>query len=397
MYGPRATQVSRVLAELPALGWSPTTICLAPRRGGPHWFNGAGAEPPSLVELVRVPSPEEWTPLRAAWRVVPRLSHYPDRSRVWVPRATRAAVREADRRGVSGVITFAQPWSDHLVGLRVRRLTRLPWVAHFSDPWADSPYATAHQRSIWRRMEADVVREASALVFVTPETADLTMAKYPGEWRKKVSIVPHGFDPRLVGAAARPREANGPLRLLHAGRFYSGVRTPTAFLRALAALNEREPMIRALEVTFVGPHIDEFKSDAARLGIDSFVRFRGRLSAVEAARASAEADVLLVIDSPSDGPSVFLPSKLIDYLPFRKPILGITPEPGASAGLLRRLGCPVAPPNDVGAIASALNDLLGRWRAGTLAVGASFDGVAAEFDIRRIARLLHDVMNRAFA
>src|SRR5919197_138132 len=237
MYGPRATQVSRVLAELPALGWSPTTICLAPRRGGPHWFNGAGAEPPSLVELVRVPSPEEWTPLRAAWRVVPRLSDYPDRSRVWVPRATRAAVREADRRGVSGVITFAQPWSDHLVGLRVRRLTRLPWVAHFSDPWADSPYATAHQRSIWRRMEADVVREASALVFVTPETADLTMAKYPGEWRKKVSVV---------------------------------------------------------------PHIDEFKSEAARLGIDSFVRFDGRLSAVEAARASAKSDVLLLIDAPSD-------------------------------------------------------------------------------------------------
>src|SRR5262249_26463590 len=160
------------------------------------------------------------------------------------------------------------------VGLRVSRTAGVPWVAHFSDPWADSPYATARQRSIWRRMEEDVVREASAIVFVTEETADLTMAKYPDVWRKKVSIVPHGFDPRVADAAVRPRDANRPFRLVHTGRFYSGIRTPIALLRALAAINAREPIAGALEVTFVGPHIDEFRSDAAALGVDAFVRFR---------------------------------------------------------------------------------------------------------------------------
>jgi hypothetical protein len=110
--------------------------------------------------------------------------------------------------------------------------------------------------------------------------------------------------------------------------------------------------------------------------------------------------VLLVIDAPApapDVPSVFLPSKLVDYLPLRKPILGITPDPGASARLLRRLGCPIAPPEDVPAIASALRDLMARWRAGTLGVAPSFDDVAREFDIRRTARLLDAVMSRAFA
>ena len=397
MYGPRATQVSRLLAELPALGWRPTTICLAPRRAGSHWFNGAGAEPPRGVELVRVPSPEEWTPLRAAWRVAPSLRDRPDRSRVWVPGATRAAIRVADRDAVAGVITFAQPWSDHLVGLRVSRTAGVPWVAHFSDPWADSPYATARQRSIWRRMEEDVVREASALVFVAKETADLTMAKYPEEWRKKVSIVPHGFDPHVAAdAATRQHQPNRPLRLVYTGRFYSAIRTPTSLLRALAALNAREPVAGALEVTFIGPHIDEFRPDAAALGVDAFVRFRDRVPPAEAARAAADADVLLVIDAPSERPSVFLPSKLVDYLPFRKPILGLTPEPGAAACLLRRLGCPVAPPEDVPGIASAVADLLRRHRDGALDVGAAFDAVAAEYDIRRTARLLHDVMIRAF-
>jgi len=335
--------------------------------------------------------------IRAAWRVAPRLRDFPDATRVWVARAAHAAARVAAAGECAGLITFAQPWSDHLVGLRVHRATKLPWVAHFSDPWVDSPYATPRQRSIWRRMEEDVIREASAVVFVTEETADLTMAKYPDAWRTKVAVVPHGFDPSVERATPWPRDPRGPLRLVHTGRFYSGVRTPITLLRALADLNRRESMADALDVTFVGPHTTEFERDAGALGVGSFVHFRGRVPPAEAAAIAADADVLLVIDAPSDVPSVFLPSKLVDYLPFRKPILGITPDAGASARVLRRLGCPTAAPDDAVAIASALGDLVRQWRDGTLGVAASFDEVAAEFDIRRTARLLHDVMIRAFA
>ena len=122
----------------------------------------------------------------------------------------------------------------------------------------------------------------------------------------------------------------------------------------------------------------------------------GRLPSADAAAAAAGADVLLVIDASSSGPSPFLPSKLIDYLPFRKPILGVTPEPGASAHLLRRLGCPVAQPDDVDSIEHALADLVRRWREGTLDVGEAFDVVAAEFDISRTTARLHDVLIHAF-
>ena len=395
MYGPRATQVSRVLGRLARFGWQPTTICLAPRPGGPHWFDGASPDAPAGVELVRVPSPEEWFAVRAAWRVAPGLRDFPDSTRVWVRRAAHTAICLAAAGEYAGLMTFAQPWSDHLVGIRVHRATGLPWVAHFSDPWADSPYATPRQRSIWRRMEADVLREACAVVFVTEETADLVMAKYPGEWRKKVSIVPHGFESRS-GGAPRPQDRRRPLRLAYVGRFYRGVRTPVALLRALAGLHRRESVAGTLEVLFVGPHVEEYERDAAALGIASLVRFRGRVSPAEAARVAADADVLLVVDAPGDGPSVFLPSKLIDYLPFRKPILGLTPETGASARLLRRLGCPVVRPDDVGGITSALAGLIERWRAGTLHVGESFDRVAAEFDIAHTARLLHQVLLGAF-
>jgi hypothetical protein len=396
MYGPRATQVARLLGQLAVLGWRPAVICLAPRPGGPHWFNGASPVALSGVDLVRVPSPEEWTAVRAAWRLAPRLRDHPDTTRVWVGRAARAAIDVATAGDYAGLITFAQPWSDHLVGLRVHRSTALPWVAHFSDPWADSPYATPRQRSIWRPMEAAVIREASAVVFVTEETADLAMAKYPRAWREKVWVVPHGFTPRAVDPAC-PGDPRRPLRLVHTGRFYRGIRTPLPLLRAIADLHRRGVLGGALEVLFVGPHVVEYQREAAALGLSAFVRFRERVSTAEAAGIAAGADALLVIDAPGDGPSVFLPSKLIDYLPLRKPILGLTPAAGASARLLRRLGCPVAAPDDVQGIAAALTDLVSRWRTGALGVSDSFARVAAEYDIARTATRLHEVLLGAFA
>jgi hypothetical protein len=245
-------------------------------------------------------------------------------------------------------------------------------------------------------MEADVVREATALVFVTHETADLVMKKYPAEWRNKVNVVPHGFVPRVTQTSGiAPRRA-GPMRLVYTGRFYDGVRTPVPLLRALAHMNAAAPLDGTLDVTLVGPHVTAFKREASALGLDPFVHFRDRVSNEEAASIAADADALLVIDAPTHGPSPFLPSKLVDYLPLRKPILGITPAAGASAALLKRLGCGTAPPDDVDAIQSAVTDLVRRWRQGTLSVEPHFDRVAGEFDIRRTVTQLNGVLTRAF-
>ena len=87
-----------------------------------------------------VRSLEERLVCRALWRLLPPLKLLPDEKWVWIGAAARAARRLAAERRFDVLVSFAQPWSDHLVGLRVHRATGLPWVAHFSDPWTDSPY-----------------------------------------------------------------------------------------------------------------------------------------------------------------------------------------------------------------------------------------------------------------
>lgn len=397
--GPRAMQVSRTLATLARIGWSSTVVCLEPRPGGPLLRDapGAGAFPAAGVDLLRVPSPEETAWCRAAFRLMPALGRMPDRQRVWIAPATRAANRRLDAGGVNLIVSFAQPWSDHLIGLRLHRKHRLPWVAHFSDPWVDSPYlqGPAWLRSRWMRMEADVVREADALVSVTEQTADVVMRKYPDGWRRKVHVVPHGYD-RAQGdrIVAEPRTGERRLRLVYTGRFYEGLRTPESLLDAIAGLRARGRVADEIELVLVGPDMSTYEAHVRRLGLASVVSFRGRRPYVDALSAAASADVLLVIDAPTRTPSLFLPSKLVDYLMLRKPILGLTPREGASADLLRRLGCPFAAPDDGAGIASALEDLVAAWRDGRLHVSDAFDAVAAEFDIERTTVQLAHVLDQ---
>ncbi|HZW53646.1 MAG TPA: glycosyltransferase, partial [Candidatus Elarobacter sp.] len=267
MYGPRATQVSRTLEHLGQLGWESTVVCLAPRRGGPHWPDGRDPAPLGNVRRVGVPSREESLPVRAAFRLVPSLRRWPDSERLWVAPAARAAIREASAQPPLGFVTFAQPWSDHLVGTRIRHSTSLPWVAHFSDPWTDSPYLRVNgsQRRAASRMEAEVIRQADAIVFVNGQTADLVMRKFPASWRHKAHVVPHGFDRRRLPPAA-PREP-GPLRLVYTGRFYRGIRTPLPLLRALADLDRAQPLGARLAVQFIGPQVQEFEAAARELGV----------------------------------------------------------------------------------------------------------------------------------
>jgi glycosyltransferase involved in cell wall biosynthesis len=267
----------------------------------------------------------------------------------------------------------------------------LPWVAHFSDPWADSPFLTdATLRARALTAEQKIVEIADMLVFPVGRVADLVMRKYPSSFAGKVRVVPHGFEPR-ARRAPRRGDASTPLRLIHAGDFY-GIRTPAPLIAALRHLHAREPLDGKIEVVFIGSVPDEHRAAAHAAGLDGVVRFAGRIANAECNALQDTADALLVMDAPAVE-SVFLPSKLIDYLPFGRPIIGLTPANGASSDLLRELGCPVAEPNDVEAIAEVVETLLAQWQSGKLVAGERFHTVASRYGIAATTALLDQAIS----
>jgi glycosyltransferase involved in cell wall biosynthesis len=392
---PRAIQVSRLLRELRQSGWDTTVITAKlakPLEGiieDPELMNGYA----DAYRTILVPF---GGPLSLFERFRSARSADASDEHRWKRDATRRALAFLKRRPADVLVTFAQPWFDHRVGQAIKEESKLPWVAHFSDPWVDSPYYDClpdAERRRWADEEHAVIAEADAVVFTTAETATLVMKKYPAEWKSKASVVPHGVTPASGPASLRQRVGTTPLRIVHAGDFYEGKRTPTGLFRALRDLHLRHDLRGRLELILIGIVPGAHRREVRENGLESIVECRGKLPYHAVQEAAAEADVLLVVDAPAEQ-SVFLPSKLVDYLAFRKPILGLTPRAGASAALLTRLGCPIAPPDDPAAISAIIDGLLAAHERGALDISPQFDAVARDYDIRTTATQFHEILSR---
>jgi glycosyltransferase involved in cell wall biosynthesis len=382
---PRSIQVSRILKCLAELGWQTTVLCTSTQALDKRITIDASLEDAyrGAYHPIRVDSLEGWLPLRALERFF-LVNHS-----VWIFRALAQGRKLLNSGDFSAIVSFAHPWASHLVGLRLRLLSGLPWVAHFSDPWVDSHYLPFNplKFKINRLMEEAVIREADAVIFITAQTAEAVMRKYPPEWREKAHVMPHGFDPALLERVNLSSTPHPRLRMVLTGRFYRGRLTPEGLLQALQVLQRTRPLAQQLEVRLIGPFATSYQPLVRTLGLEAVVTCRGEIPHGESMQEAAAADVLLVIEGPTS-PSLILPNKLVEYLVFRKPILGLVPGEGPAADLLRQLGCYRAAPDDPGAIARAVAELLDLWQAGNLAVSTAFAEVAQQYDIRQTIRIL---------
>ena len=326
-----------------------------------------------------------------ARRFVPLYGAMPDEFRRWVPRAVDATLAKLAETGFRPdiIASFGEPMSDHLVGLELKRRLDVPWLAHFSDPWSDNPFRAGQilTRPINRSLEARVVAAADRVVFTSDETRDLVMRKYPAQWRMKTAVLAHAYDPALYPpSAAKDRT----IVVRHIGSFY-GHRTPLPLLRALLAIDRRK--LDGVRFEFIGriplwlPFHPVWRALPAGL-----VRREGFVAYSRSLSLMSEADLLLVVDAPSEL-SVFLPSKLVDYLGARVPVMGIVP-PGTSASLLHRMGGITADPRRPREVVAALENALAevaQRRAGSTG-GWGNEAVRAEFSIDRVSRAFAELL-----
>jgi Glycosyl transferase 4-like domain len=380
---PQSIQIGRLLAhlDLEIATVSGPLAAQGPALATPR----AGASAPVFHLEVGFKTALSGLALLLARRYAPLYAAIPDEFRAWVPRAIAATLAKLDATGFRPdvIVSFGEPMSDHLVGLGLKRRLDVPWLAHFSDPWSDNPFRSGQflARPINRALEARVMAAADRIVFTSAETRALVMRKYPDAWRAKTDVLAHAFDPSLYPTAAAKDRA---IAVRHLGSFY-GHRTPLPLLRALRVLDPRR--LEGVRFELIGrmpvwlPFHPLWRALPREL-----VSCPGIVDYARSLVLMAEADLLLVIEPP--GPlSVFLPSKLIDYLGARVPVMGIVP-PGPSATLLQRMGAAVADPARPREVAAALERALAEARRARAQPSSAWgdEAVRGEFAIDRVAQ-----------
>jgi hypothetical protein len=345
---PEALLISKRLVNL--TGWRADVVTAAERKGDTRDEDLLSYVAPHVRTITRVAP--RWT---LPWDRLRTLSCVPDPYLYWTF-ATLRAVRALGPDNFDAMLSWSQWHSAHVAALWLkRRYPTLPWVAHFSDPWIGNPYITGtpmtgRVNAFWERK---VIKHADRVTFTTPETVNLVMAKYPAAWLRKVAVIPHGFEPVFLSGEEPSSTADRRLVCRYIGNFY-GIRTPEPLFVALrGALAQRPALADQIIVELIGASqtpLENFPSYAVLPA--GLVVQRSPVNYRESLRLMETADLLIVVDAPGES-SVFLPSKLVDYLGAGRPIVAFTP-PGASARVMAESGFPTADPEDGGAVVAAL-------------------------------------------
>jgi len=309
----------------------------------------------------------------------------------WIVPASLAGLRISRNRQVQHLLTSGPPWTCHLVGLVVARLTGLPWTAHFRDPWTQvqgKPAMSDASRRIDASLERAIVTQAQSVVCVTEQHAEAMRRVYVGLPPEKFTTIPNGFDggewtgleAGAVASAARPYFV-----ITYSGQLFRG-RDPSPVFRALRALVEAGDIdATRVRVEIVGwsdlGRERPVAEMAKECGLADCVVVCGPLSRSEALRTLTRSNLLLLLAA---GLTAQVPGKTYEYLRAGRPILALTGS-GAVADLLRATGgASVVDPQDVAGIAQAIREAYRRWSEGRPLPGAAPD-LVARYDRRVLA------------
>lgn len=382
---PRSIQVSRLLESLDCeciviCGFDPAQRCddtIAPEIE--DRMNQIIRLSDSKTKFQRYVDTVTALPYMSLW------SSIPDNQHKWVINANKQYQKwQKDNSWQPDVLlTFGQPMSDHLFGLKFKKDTGLPWIAHFSDPWVDSIFRRDNPAAYYRnkQLERKVINNADAVIFTSPETSDLVMNKYPRSWHRKAYYVPHSLKRELYDLDISPPREYYVMRSI--GNFY-GERSPEPLFKGLERINSITPKLTEnLKIEIIGSLGKGMNSLFNKYKeIEHIIQFIGSVSYAQSINMMQTAHCLVVIDAPAES-SVFFPSKLVDYIGANRYIFAISP-PGTTSRLVTNLGGTSVDPLDLDGICLALEQIF-KKRPGKLSISTDeYDSGTVGMKMRQI-------------
>jgi len=319
----------------------------------------------------------------------------PDRERGWVAPAVVRAISLIRRNRMGLIMTSCPPYSVHVIGLAVKRLTGVRWIADFRDPWMTTGSkrlfpTSALSLRVERWLERRVVQEADLVVFNVERLRNAYRNRY-----RDVSPDKLVFIPNAVSSTEARRRPTVPryetFTLTYTGSLYLG-RSPEPVFKAVARLvAEQRIRPEAVRVLLVG-QCDTIEGVptvqvARQYGLERQVEIRGAVPYEQAIEMVSRSHLALLFapDLPFQ-----IPAKVYDYLATGARILAIADD-GGTADLVRDTGCGRAfSTHDVDAIAEFIESEMHRERD----VEGEDAPWLARFDLQTLTAELVEHMSR---
>lgn len=290
----------------------------------------------------------------------------PDSQMPWIPIAANEGMRLIKKHKIEVIYSTVNPWSDHIIGAVIKRLTGLPWVADYRDAWNLNPYlvhSSKARKEIQLFLEKQVIKLADKVIFTTEGTKKDYNRMFGNG---KFVTIQNGFDTDDF-ISIKPKKFL-KFTILYSGSIWP-YRRPYYFISAISSWIKKYPEIRKdIMINFLGILDEETKSFIRKKNLEDIVSLTGYLSHKESISLLLGADVLLL--TINGGGESILTGKIFEYLASGKPILALIPPLGVAADLLIKEGRGefIVEPRDVESIENKIMSLYIKYKNGCLPI-----------------------------
>lgn len=259
----------------------------------------------------------------------------PDARCWWVKPSVRYLKEYLKEHPVDAIISTGPPHSMHLIALKLKEATGLPWIADFRDPWTQIDFYDELHLTRWadrkqHKMEREVLTQADKVV-----TVGWDCARSLGRIGKRnVRVILNGYD-WDIDTASQAMSLSQEFTLTHLGIVAPSRNMPQLW----EALNDLKKEIAGfgerLKIKLVGQVDQSVVQSLTANGLMGNTEITPYIPHEEIQEVQQSSQVLLLLINNAPNAKGILTGKLFEYLASGRPILCIGPEDGDAAQILK--------------------------------------------------------------
>ncbi|MEI8134458.1 MAG: hypothetical protein WCH46_05180 [bacterium] len=342
-----------------------------------------------------------------------RIAHF-IRATFFIPDARigwyRSAVKEAKvivkKYPIQMIYSSSPPYTVSVIARRVSKITGIPYIAGFRDPWSgfevSAPKRWWLPRFIDTTLERLVFRDAKKIDVAWKGIINDAREKFPNLAVSKFTHIPNGFDsldyPETDIYKRGERRASDKFVITYSGSLY-GPRNPKNFFRAIELLlNTKAIDPNKITLRFVGRCGADLNEMFETPAIKPLVERYDYVPHSKAVELICDSDALLLI--VDDIPSVkhIVPGKVYEYLGAMRPILAIAEPDGAIGNLLRETsGGEAVAQSDIEGQARVIQSYYDAWVDGRSASDKMNIPLILQYERREATRKLAELFDANIA
>ncbi|MCX7736398.1 MAG: glycosyltransferase family 4 protein [Candidatus Kapabacteria bacterium] len=260
----------------------------------------------------------------------------PDARIGWIFSAVKAGREMIKKYNIHAIYSSSPPYTCSMIARKLKRISNLPWVAGFRDPWTgfiSTPKRWLIPAMIDKHFEKSVFQTADFVECAWEGIIKDALGKYPDLNPQKFIHIPNGFDSNdFPKIEIKPNEK---FTITYTGSMY-GRRNPDSFFQAIEKLiADRKINPDDLKLVFVGRFGDEIHDMFNKVSFKNSIQVFGYVPHKESVEFILRSDVLLLVVDESKESEEIVPGKVYEYIGTRKPVLAIAPNNSAIAKLIK--------------------------------------------------------------